>query len=92
IRHHVVERSTLRRLAGIEALGRGGEADLDALADAEQTFLDLILAQQVEDIEHGRPATNRVAVGRLSRRDRNRLRAALKALESVEELTRDLLP
>jgi CBS domain-containing protein len=92
IRHHVVERSTLRRLAGIEALGRGGEADLDALADAEQTFLDLILGQQVEDIEHGRPATNRVAVARLSRRDRNRLRAALKALESVEELTRDLLP
>jgi CBS domain-containing protein len=92
IRHHVVERSTLRRLAGIEALGRGGDADLDALADAEQTFLDLILGQQVEDIEHGRPATNRVAVARLSRRNRNRLRAALKALESVEELTRDLLP
>jgi CBS domain-containing protein len=92
IRHHVVERSTLRRLAGIEALGRGGDADLDALADAEQTFLDLVLGQQVEDIEHGRPATNRVAVARLSRRDRNRLRAALKALESVEELTRDLLP
>jgi DNA polymerase-3 subunit epsilon/CBS domain-containing protein len=92
IRHHVVERSTLRRLAGIEALGRGGEADLDALADAQQTFLDLILGQQVEDIEHGRPATNRVAVARLSRRDRVRLRAALKALESVEELTRDLLP
>jgi CBS domain-containing protein len=91
IRHHVVERSTLRRLAGIEALGRGGEADLDALADAQQTFLDLILGQQVEDIEHGRPATNRVAVTRLSRRDRSRLRAALKALESVEELTRDLL-
>ncbi|HEY6704674.1 MAG TPA: DUF294 nucleotidyltransferase-like domain-containing protein [Xanthobacteraceae bacterium] len=92
IRHHVVERSTLRRLAGIEGLGRGGEADLDALADAQQTFLDLILGQQVEDIEHGRPATNRVAVARLSRRDRNRLRAALKAVESVEELTRDLLP
>ena len=54
IRHHVVERSTLRRLAGIEALGRGGEADLDALADAQQSF-DLILGQQVEDIEHGRP-------------------------------------
>jgi DNA polymerase-3 subunit epsilon/CBS domain-containing protein len=62
------------------------------LADAQQSFLDLILGQQVEDIEHGRPATNRVAVTRLSRRDRNRLRAALKAVESVEELTRDLLP
>jgi CBS domain-containing protein len=91
IRHHIVERSTLRRLAGIEAVGRGGEADLEALGDAQQTFLELILAQQVDDIEHGRPATNRVAVARLSRRDRERLRAALDAVESVEELTRDLL-
>ncbi len=92
IRHHVVERSTPARLAGIKALGRGAEADLDALVDAQGTFLDLILAQQIADIEHGRPATNRVAVERLSRRDDKRLRIALKAVECVDELTRDLLP
>jgi CBS domain-containing protein len=91
IRHHVVERSTLARLAGIEALGRGGEADLDALAAAQGTFLDLILAQQIVDIEQGTPASNRVAVERLLRRDRNRLRTALKAVEHVDELTRELL-
>jgi CBS domain-containing protein len=91
IRHHVVERSTLARLAGIEALGRGGEADLDALAAAQGTFLDLILAQQIVDIEQGTPASNRVAVERLARRDRNRLHAALKAVEPIDELTRDLL-
>ena len=92
IRHHVVDRSTQARLAGIKALGRGGEADLDALADAQGIFLDLILDQQIVDIEHGRPATNRVALERLSRRDRNRLRLALKAVEHVNELMRDLLP
>ncbi|MGA7487417.1 MAG: DUF294 nucleotidyltransferase-like domain-containing protein, partial [Xanthobacteraceae bacterium] len=92
IRHHVVERSTPARLAGIKALGRGAEIDLDALVDAQGTFLDLILGQQIADIEHGRPATNRVAVERLSRRDHKRLHIALKAVECVDELTRDLLP
>jgi DNA polymerase-3 subunit epsilon/CBS domain-containing protein len=92
IRHHVVARSTPARLAGIKALGRGGEADLDALVDAQGTFLDLILDQQIADIEHGMPASNRVAVERLSRRDRSRLRVALKAVEHVDELMRDLLP
>ena len=91
IRHHIVERSTPARLRGIKALGRGGEADLDALGDAQAAFLELILGQQLVDMEHGRPATNRVAVERLSRRDRNRLRVALKAVEHVDELTRDLL-
>jgi DNA polymerase-3 subunit epsilon/CBS domain-containing protein len=91
IRHHVVERSTRLRLAGMAARGRGGAADLDALADAQATFVDLILSQQVSDIEQGLPASNRVAVAALPRRDRDRLRAALRAVEHVDELTRDLL-
>jgi signal-transduction protein with cAMP-binding, CBS, and nucleotidyltransferase domain len=72
-------------------LGRGGDADLDARGDSQATFLELILGQQLVDMEHGTPATNRVAVQRLSRRDRNRLRVALKAVEPVDELMRDLL-
>ena len=91
IRHHVVERSTLARLAGLKALDRGAEADLDALADTQGTFIDLILDQQIDDIEHGRPVTNSVAIERLSRRNRRRLHTALEAVEHVEELTRDLL-
>ena len=91
ISHHVVERSTLARLAGIKALGRGAQADLDALADAQEIFLELILGQQLTDIEQGEPAINRVAVERLSRRDRNRLRSALGTVQHVETLTRDLL-
>ncbi len=91
IRHHVVERSTLARLAGIKALGRGADADFDAAADAQEVFLELILDQQIVDIGRGEPATNRVAVERLSRRDRGRLRSALAAVEHVDALTRDLL-
>ncbi len=89
--HHVVERSTPARLAGIKTLGLGGEPDLDALVEAQGVFLDLMIAQQVEDIEHGTPVSNAVAVKRLSRRDQDRLRAALRAVGHVDELTRDLL-
>ncbi len=91
IRHHVVERGTPARLAGLKPLGLGGEADLDALFDAQATFLDLILAQQIHDIAQGIPASNRVEIKRLTRRDRERLHAALEAVAHLDELTRDLL-
>lgn len=89
--HHVVERSTPARLMGVKALGLGGERDLDALAEAQAVFLHLILTQQIDDIEQGRPASNSVLVKPLSLRDRERLRAALGAVKPVEELMRDLL-
>ena len=89
--HHVVQRSTSERLAGLKGLGIGGEADLDALVEAHSVFLDLILAQQIEDIEHGTPASNTVAIKNLSKRDQIRLRASLRAVEQLDQLTRDLL-
>jgi CBS domain-containing protein len=91
IRHHVVERSTARRLEALAALGFGGAQDLAGLADAQAVFLDLILAQQIEDMASGVPPTNKVAVKRLSRRDRDRLRAALEQVRNLDELVRDLL-
>lgn len=91
IRHHVVERATAARLAGVTAAGRGAEGDLDALIEAQATFLDLILAQQIRDIAAGVPPSNSVEVKRLSRRERLRLHAALKAVADLETLTRDLL-
>jgi DNA polymerase-3 subunit epsilon/CBS domain-containing protein len=91
IRHHVVERSTPARLAGIAALGIGGQSDLDVLSDAQATFLDLMLGQQLDDIGHGKPATNTVLVKRLSGRDRDRLHSALAAVKHLDDLTRDLL-
>jgi DNA polymerase-3 subunit epsilon/CBS domain-containing protein len=89
--HHVVERSTVARLEGIAARGIGGEADLAALMEAQRTFFDLMLAQQLDDIAHGHPASNRVAIRRLSRRDRARLREAFAAVRHLDTLTRDLL-
>ena len=91
IRYHVMERSTPARLAGVKARVQVGENDLDALGEAQGVFLDLIVSQQIEDIAHGIPPSNAVSVKRLSARDRDRLRAALKAVVAIDELTRDLL-
>jgi DNA polymerase-3 subunit epsilon/CBS domain-containing protein len=91
VRHHVVERATPARLAGIKALGIGGERDLDALIEAQAVFLDLILAQQVADLERGTPPSNAIIVKTLSRKDRERLRTALEAVRHLDHLTRDLL-
>jgi CBS domain-containing protein len=91
IRHHVVERATRARIAGLQALDIGAGRDLDALLDAQGVFQDLVLDQQVDDIEHGIPATNTVAVKRLTRRDRERLRTALAAVRHLDDLVRDLL-
>jgi DNA polymerase-3 subunit epsilon/CBS domain-containing protein len=91
IRHHVVHRSTAARLAGIKAVGLAAERDLDALIDAQATFLDLILDQQIRDIAAGIPPGNAVEVNRLPGRERARLHAALEAVANLDTLTRDLL-
>jgi DNA polymerase-3 subunit epsilon/CBS domain-containing protein len=89
--HHVVQRSTPARLAGLRARGIGGERDFDALVEAQGTFLDLLVAQQIEDTELGVAPSNAVLVKRLSQQDRERLRAALDAVAHLDELIRDLL-
>jgi DNA polymerase-3 subunit epsilon/CBS domain-containing protein len=90
ISHHVVERATPARFEGVAALGIGG-SDLAALTDAHRNFLDLILAQQVEDIANGLPPSNRVATRPLSNRNRDRLHQALRAVRHLDALKRDLL-
>jgi DNA polymerase-3 subunit epsilon/CBS domain-containing protein len=89
--HHVTERSTPARLQGLKALNLGLEADLDTLEEAHACFLELILKQQIDDIEYGRPPSNAVEVKRLSRRERERLRGALRLVEHVGEMARDFL-
>ena len=91
IRHHVVERSTPARLAGVRALGIGGDSDLDGLLEAQEIFLDLLVAQQIEDIGRGTPPSNAVAIKRLSSNDRSRLRTAFEAVQHLDDVTRDLL-
>jgi DNA polymerase-3 subunit epsilon/CBS domain-containing protein len=91
IRYHVLERSTPARLAAIKALGHGGERDLEAVSVAQGTFLQFLLAQQLEDLQHGTPPSNAVSIKRLPRRDQDRLRSALKATAHLDDLAHDLL-
>lgn len=91
IYHHVLERSTVARLVALEALLPNAARDIELLIEAHDVFLDLILKQQLIDIESGRPASNAVEVKRLSRRERDRLRAALQTVEHLNETERDLL-
>jgi CBS domain-containing protein len=90
VRYHLLERSTPARLAAAAALGRG-QHDLDALARAQGLFLDLILDQQIADVKGGLPPSNKVAVKRLTRQQRQALREALGAARHLDDLTRDLL-
>src|SRR5262245_58874237 len=89
--HHVLERSTSARLNGLKALGIGGAHDLDAMVRAQDTFLSLLLAQQVEDIERGTPPSNAVVVKGLGSEKRDELRRALKSIGHLDDLKRDLL-
>ena len=91
IRYHVVEQSTPARLEGVKVLVQASETDLDALVEAHGIFLDLIAAQQVEDVAHGAPPGNKISVKRLPARDRDRLRTALAAVKNVDDLARGLL-
>jgi CBS domain-containing protein len=89
--HHVTERGTAARLAGLKALDIGGDQDLEALLEAHAAFVDFVLAQQIDDIDHGIAPSNAVLLKRLDKRERDRLRAALKSAEPVEQLMRDML-
>lgn len=89
--HHVTERSTPARLAGIKALGLGMEADLEVLDEAHALFVDLVLRQQLEDAGQGRPLDNTVEARRLTRRERERLRIALRSVQHVDDMVRNLL-
>ncbi|MFZ5731642.1 MAG: DUF294 nucleotidyltransferase-like domain-containing protein [Pseudomonadota bacterium] len=89
--HHVTGHSTPERLRSLAALEIGGGEDIDALADARDVFLDLILRQQLVDIAAGRPPGNAVEVRRLTRRQKAALKTALGAVEPLEAFARDLL-
>lgn len=90
VRYCLLERSTPARLAAAAALGRG-QHDLEALAHAQALFLDLILDQQLADVQAGSPPSNKVAVKRLTREQREALHQALRTVRNLDQLTRDLL-
>ena len=91
IRHHVVELATPARLDGVKAALPRAESELDMLKDAHGVFVDMILAQQLDDIGRGVAPTNTVAVDRLGARERTRLRIALESVAHLNDMVRDLL-
>ncbi|MFN4282839.1 MAG: DUF294 nucleotidyltransferase-like domain-containing protein [Alphaproteobacteria bacterium] len=82
---------TVERLRAAAEAGALGAADAENLADAYMTLLGATLDQQLADIAAGVAPSSRVAVPRLSLRERARLRAALQSVDGLKVAVRDVL-
>jgi DNA polymerase-3 subunit epsilon/CBS domain-containing protein len=87
----VTRHATADRLAGLTGLAQGGAADLAGLDEDHQLALELILAQQLEDIAEGLPPGNRVVARAITVRQTQGFKAALARQGSLSELLRDAL-
>ncbi len=91
IRHDLRHRGTRRRLEALVAGGIGNANELRTILDAHALILRLMLDQQSRDLAEGIPVSSRVATARLSPRDMQRLKSALKTIETLPALLRTLL-
>lgn len=91
IRHGIRARSTQERLEGLIALEIGGDADMTRILAAHNVILSLMLAQQNRDLQAGIAASNRVDAGALSGAQKEELKTALKDLQAIPALVRDLM-
>lgn len=91
IRHDVRARSTRERLAGLAAAGIGSEAEMTRIANAQARILRFMLGQQSRDLLAGIPVSNRVEAAALSRDEQAELKTALRHIQVVPELVRDLM-
>jgi signal-transduction protein with cAMP-binding, CBS, and nucleotidyltransferase domain len=83
--------ATPDRLRAAVAAGRLAPADANALDEAHDDLMGLLLDQQLADAAAGGTPGNRVALARLDRRARNRLRTALRAVALVGPAVGDSL-
>ena len=67
------------------------EADVEALIALHLDLMTLILRQQLDNLRDGVPAASQVAVTRLTRGERARLRGGLKRLATVVSDIRGLM-
>ena len=86
IRHNVRARSTAERLRGVAASGAASSETVESILDAQRTILATLIAQQLVDTEAGVPLSGRAAPDRLSKSEREQLRAALVAVDAAVEL------
>ena len=86
IRHDVRVRSTPERFNGVAAAGIGAPADIEATIEAHRLLIATLLDQQLVDAEAGVPLSPRVEIARLSKEQREELRAALGKVSPVIDL------
>ncbi len=86
IRHDVRARSTPERLRGVAAAGVGSAADIEAAIAAHRLLIGTMLDQQLADADAGVPLSPRVEIARLSKEQREELRAALGKVSPVIDL------
>jgi DNA polymerase-3 subunit epsilon/CBS domain-containing protein len=86
IRHDVRARSTAERLREAAAKGAASRAAVETVIEAQRTLLATVIGQQLADTETGVPLSTRVAVDRLSKAQKARLKTALRAVDEAIEL------
>ncbi|MEC9342592.1 MAG: putative nucleotidyltransferase substrate binding domain-containing protein, partial [Pseudomonadota bacterium] len=91
IRHNITERATRTRIEALMERGIGPEGQLGDLVDAHALAMRLVLECQGRDIAAGRKATNLVDLRELSRSGRSDLGEALRTVQTVSVLIRDLM-
>ena len=91
IRHDVQERSTAARLAGLIEMDIGGDNDMREILDAHEIILSAMLSQQARDLREGIPVSNLVEIGALDRDRQGDLKDALKHVQIIPDMVKDLL-
>lgn len=91
IRHNVARHSTADRIAGLIERDVSGERDLNGLVRAHRFAMALVLRSQSGDIEAGRKPSNLVDLGSLSSDDTAGLKTALRRVQVIPTLVRDLM-
>ncbi|MBI3514671.1 MAG: CBS domain-containing protein [Proteobacteria bacterium] len=86
--HGVAETATLARLDGLVAAGALGREEADALATDFSHVTEVLLRQQLADFRVGAPPGNFVDPDTLSRRARDRLVEALRAIDDFRQRAR----
>jgi DNA polymerase-3 subunit epsilon/CBS domain-containing protein len=86
IRHDVRARSTPERLEGVAARGIGSPHEIEEIIDAHRTILGAMLAQQIDDAEHGMSLSSRVNPDRLGKARKRQLSKALGKVDAVIDL------
>jgi DNA polymerase-3 subunit epsilon/CBS domain-containing protein len=86
IRHDVRARSTAERLREVAAKGAASRQVVEAVIEAQRTLLATVIGQQLADTETGVPLSTQVMPSRLGKAQRDRLKAALKTVDSAIDL------